>query len=413
MTNKRIVVTGIGVLSSNGIGRSAFFDAVTSGVSGIKPVSLFDTSAFNPKSAGEIKDFVPEEFLGAKWLRTFDRSTKLLLSASKLALDDSGLVISEDNSCDTGMVIGTTLGSVASITDFDKEAIVEGPRYVNPALFPNTVINSPASQASIRFNIKGLNVTVSSGFCSSLDALNYAADFLRLGRAKVILAGGVEELCLQTFLGFYKRKCLSGSAPGEIELSAPFDRRRNGAVLGEGACLLVLESLDSARERAARIYAELLGFGTAFDAQAVDGYSRQGLGLRQAMRQAMDNSGVKPEDVGYISAAANSTRDADLIEAEAISDVFGKDVSGVKVSALKSMTGECFSASGALQLASALAAIDRQVVPPTLNYEQPDPACSPGRIANRPFPGKVDKVLINNFGPGGCNSSMLVARFKA
>ncbi|MDI6606045.1 MAG: beta-ketoacyl synthase N-terminal-like domain-containing protein, partial [Candidatus Omnitrophota bacterium] len=222
MPEEKIVITGLGVISSNGVGKDAFFEGIFSGASGIGPISLFDTSSLKVKTAAEIKDFSPQEFLGAKGLRTLDRSTKLAASAARMALDDAGLEVKEENSRQIGIVIGSTLGSISSISDFDREALTEGPRYVNPALFPNTVINSPASQVAIKFNIKGFNATLSTGFSAGLDAINYAVDMLRFAKAKIVLAGGVEELCIQVFLGFYKCGMLAGSGGASGEICCPF-----------------------------------------------------------------------------------------------------------------------------------------------------------------------------------------------
>lgn len=409
---ERIVITGLGVISSNGIGKDAFYEAILNGISGIKPISLFDTSSFKAKLAGEIKDFSAEEFLGAKGLRTLDRSTKLVASATKLALEDAHLEITEENTQDIGIVVGTTLGSVQSVSEFDQEAIKEGPRYVNPAFFSNTVINSPASQVSIKFKIKGFNTTISTGFSASLDALNYAVDFLKLGRAKIVLAGGVEELCIQTFLGFYKTKFLAGLDDPSLEISCPFDRRRNGIILGEGSSILVLEDLESALGRKARVDAEILGFGRGFDAYRIDKYNPRGTGLRKAMRMALAEANLGDADIDYVCSAANSTQEADLIETEAIKDVFAQKIEEINISSVKSMIGECYSASGALQAAAACGAIDKQIIPPTINYQEKDTRCDLNYVVNKPKICKVDKVLINTFGPSGDNSSLVISKFK-
>lgn len=409
MNKKRIVITGIGLICSNAIGKDDFFQAIFKGISGIKPISLFDTSQFKVKTAGEIKDFNPQRFLGTKGLRNLDRSTKLVNSAAKLALDDAGFTVEEENTHSIGIVVGNTLGSVYSISEFDKEALTEGPQYVNPALFPNTVINSPTSQVSIKFNIKGFNTTISTGFSASLDAIKYALDFLKLGRAKIVLAGGVEELCIQTFLGFYKIGFLAGLKPGGVEISCPFDKRRNGIILGEGSCILALEDLESAQRRRASVYAEVLGFGMGFDAYRINKYNSKGQGLRQAMRLALEDASLNGAEIDYISSAANSTIDADRIESQAIKDIFGKRP---YISSLKSMIGECFSTTGAFQVAASLGAIERQMIPPTINYEVKDPDCDLNYVVNRAGNCKVDNILINAFGPSGCNSSLIITKFK-
>ncbi|MFH0763139.1 MAG: beta-ketoacyl-[acyl-carrier-protein] synthase family protein [Candidatus Omnitrophota bacterium] len=386
MPEDKIVITGLGVIASNGTGKDAFFDGIFGGLSGIKPISLFDASHLKAKSAGQIKDFSAQEFLGAKGLRTLDRSTKLAASAAKMALDDAGLVITEENSRDVGIAVGSTLGSIKSISDFDREALTEGPRYVNPALFPNTVINSPASQVSIRFNIKGFNATLSTGFSAGLDAINYAVDMLKAQRAKVVLAGGVEELCLQTFLGFYKCGFLAGA------------EGRGGFILGEGAAILVLEALSSALKRKAHIYACVDGFGNAFDSS----YNPQAEGLKKSMCLALDQAQINAQDIDYICSGANSSLDVDAMEAVAIKDVFGAGVQELKISSIKPMIGECFSAGGALQAAAAVGALERQAVPPTINYREKGPACD----------CQISSALLNAFGPSGCNSSMVISKFK-
>ncbi len=399
---KRVVITGLGIISPNGIGKEAFFDAVAKGVSGIKPISLFDTTPFKVKTAGEVKDFKPEEILGPKGLRILDRSTKLVNSAAKLAIDDAKLEISEENNRDIGVAIGSTLGSVSSISEFDKDSIKEGPHYVNPALFPNTVINSPASQISIRFNIKGFNATIATGSSAALDAINYAASFIRLGRVKVALAGGVEELCLQIFLSFYKTNNLAGLKNGAVELSCPFDKRRNGIIFGEGAGVFILEDLESALKRGAKIYAEIVGYGTGM--RGIEG-------LKKSMRTAVNKSGIASENIDCICVAANSTLDSDAMEVTAIKDVFAKAEDRVYISAVKSILGEGYSAAAAMQTAAALCAIEKQLIPPTLNYEQADPACKLGNIVNKAVSSDVKKVLINAFGFGGINSSLIISKF--
>ncbi|MDD5155649.1 MAG: beta-ketoacyl-[acyl-carrier-protein] synthase family protein [Candidatus Omnitrophica bacterium] len=413
MHKKRVVVTGLGIIVSNGTGKKAFSEALFKGISGVKLISLFDTSGFKVKTAGEIKDFRPQDFLGDKGLRTLDRSTKLANSAAKLALEDAGLEITESNTNDTGVAIGTTLGSVNSISEFDKEAMREGAHYVSPALFPNTVINSPASQVSIRFNIRGFNTVISTGFTSSLDAINYGADFIRLGRAKIVLAGGVEELCIQTFLGFYKTGFLAGLKDRDIELSCPFDERRNGIILGEASCILILEELGAAMERKADIYAEVMGFGTAFDPYRVNKYTLRTEALKKSIEQALEKSGLTPDKIDYICSGANSTPDGDLVETLCIKEVFAGKAREIPVSSIKSMIGECFSASGACQAAAGICAIEKQMIPPTINYRKKDGRCDLDYVTSGARSSGIDNVLVSAFGPSGCNSSLVISGFRS
>jgi len=400
MASKRIVITGIGVISPIGIGKDAFFEGLFNGICGIKPITLFDTAPYKTKTAGEIYDFAAENYLGAKGLRTLDRSTKLISSATKLALDDAKIEINEENCRDIAVSAGSTLGSIKSISDFDKEALIDGPRYVNPAHFPNTVINSAASQVSIRFNIKGFNATLSTGYSASLDAINYAAEFLRLGRIKKVLAGGVEELCEQIFIGFYKTGCLAGLKEGSAELCSPFDKRRNGVVLGEGSVMFAMEDLDSALDRKAHVYAEVKGFCSVLDNKN---------GLVRAMRSAIEKSQLNPQDIDFISAGANSSIETDYYEAQAIKDVFGKDSTSVAVGAIKSMTAEQYSNSGALQVLAAVAAIEKDMIPPTINYQDKDVRCQLN-VITKAISSKVRNVLVNAYGKDGVSSSMVLSK---
>lgn len=409
--NKRVVITGVGVATSNGMGKQEFWSNLQKGVSGIRKVSLFGTDDLKTHTAGEIKDFNAAKYLGEKGLRLLDRTTTIVNVAAKFAIEDAKLTIDESNTDQIGVVLGTTLGSVYSISEFDKTALRDGPRYVNPALFPNTVINSPASQISIRFVIKGFNTTIATGFTASLDALRYAYDFIQLGRANAVVVGGVEELCIQTYLGFYKLKFLAASKTSDLELSCPFDRRRNGIVFGEGASMVVIEDLESARQRGAQIYAEILSFGSYFDPFRINKYNRLGPGIRAAMRFALENAQLKPRDIDYICANANSTKEADLIEAEAIKDIFNSHAKSVPVSSIKSMVGESFSASGALSLAASVGALKNSFIPPTINYKDPDAECDLDIVPNKSRKEELNRILINTFGPSGTNTCAVIGKY--
>ena len=284
---------------------------------------------------------------------------------------------------------------------------------MNPALFPNTVINSPASQISIRFVIKGFNTTIATGFTSSLDALKYACDFIDFGRARAVLVGGVEELCLQTYLGFYKLSFLSGSkADTGPELSCPFDKRRNGIVFGEGASTILIEDLEHALARGAKIYAEIKSIGYCFYPFRLNKYHGLGTGIRAAMRQALKEAKLNPGDIDYISANANSTKEADLIETEAIKDVFGASAEKIPISAIKSQIGETFSASGAMQLASGVGVLERNMIPATLNYKEKDPACDLDCVPNKARRAEIKNLLISCFGPSGVNNCVVLSKYE-
>ena len=409
---KRVLITGLGILVSNGKGKEEFWQAIEEGKIGYRPVTLFDASQFAVNQAGEVSDFDATVYMGQKGLRNLDRSTKLMVSAAKLAIDDSKFQITEENTDEVGVSVGTTLGSIKSIADFDEVTLKEGPRYTNPALFPNTVINSPASQVSIWHHIKGFNTTISTGFTASLDAMSYAYDFLQYERAKVIYTGSVEEMCFHTFFGFYALKFMSGSKDGDSFINCPFDRRRNGITFGEGACMIAMEDYDHAVKRNAPVLAEVLGFGTSFDPFRINKYNPRALGLKRAMRFALEDANLDCKDIDYICANANSTVAADKIETSAIKEVFGEHAYKIPVSSIKSMTGECFSASGSFAVAASLGALNRNFVPPTVNYKEKDPDCDLDYVPNKSRKAVLNKIMVITFGPSGSNTCMIIGRFK-
>ena len=405
MTRNNVVITGLGVISPVGTGREDFWAGLREGRSGFREITLFDTSPFVVKAAGEISGFDPLVYLGKKGVRELDRSTRLICSAARLALDDARLLIPDDNSDAVGISIGATFGSLHSISQFDRVGLTEGPRCVNPSHFPNTVINSPASQVSIRFGIKGFNTTISNGFCAGLDSLMYASDFLRLNRADAVLAGGVEELCEEVFRGFYLLGCLSGS-DGSEPICCPFDARRNGVTLSEGACMLVLEDMQAAQNRGADILAVVLGYGSSFDRSGGEGE-----GLLRAVTAAMADAGCAIDEIDYISSCANSSRDLDRTETRVIRQVFGEESRKIPVSSIKSMVGESFSASGSLSLASAVGVIRDGIIPPTVNYQVRDPECALDYVVNEPRKKHIRKVLITASDPYGQNSAVILGRY--
>jgi 3-oxoacyl-[acyl-carrier-protein] synthase II len=411
MIHKAVVITGIGILSSIGIGKAIFLKSLFEGKSGFKKINLFNTAPFKIHIAGEITDFDPVSLLGKKGLRTLDRSTRLVNSAAKLAIDDANLKITDENTHTAGVSIGTTFGSLHSISQFDRESLIEGPKYVNPSHFPNTVINSPASQISIRFKIKGFNTTISTGFCASLDAVYYSSDFIKLNRADVVLAGGVEELCEETFLGFHNLGCLSGTN-GSDPISCPFDARRNGLILSEGSAVFILENLEHALKRGADILAEIKGYGNSFDPEANRSFDHKGTGLKNAISLALEDASLNPEDIDYISSSANSTKGLDRMETNVIKEVFGKHAFNIPVSSIKSMVGESFSASGALSLAAAVGAINKNLLPPTVNYLEKDTACDLDYVPNIAREKIINNVLITAVDPYGQNTAIVLSRFN-
>jgi 3-oxoacyl-[acyl-carrier-protein] synthase II len=410
MHKRKIVITGVGVLAPNGIGKEEYWRALRGGRSGIKQITRFDTSEFECNLAGEIKDFKPTYFLGYKGLRSLDRNARLLCSAAKMAIDDARLSIDHRNTNDIGVCTGTTLSSLWNVVEFDRGLLNDGPLFTDAALFPGTVINAASSQVSIRLGIQGFNTTISTGYSSSIDALEYAIDFIRLGRVKAVLVGAVESLALANYLGFHRLGFFAG-IQGE-EISCPFDKRRNGIILGEGAAVIMIEDEEYARERGVPVYAEIKDIGNCFDSFRIGKYNPKVNGLTESMKQAMKNSRLDTEDIDYISASANSVPEQDRLETKAIKDVFGRLAYNIPVSAIKSMIGEPFSAGGLLQIIASIGSIEYSFVPPTINYQVRDDECDLDYVVNRSRTSRINNVLINNYGPGGNNASLVISRYN-
>lgn len=410
---KRIVITGVGVVSPCGIGKKRFWDALKKGKSAIKPITLFNTKELGCKLAGEVPSFNVKRLLGQKGLRHLTRSTQFVLAASKLALDDAALPypVPEEKTDSYGVSLGTTMGSVHSIMEFDKQALIEGPRSVNPADFPNITHNTIASHISIRFNIKGFNTTISSSFSSSLDAISYAGNMIKNYGYKVILAGGAEELSLEVYHGLIKVKCLSRSRRHiDKEISCPYDKRRNGFIFSEGACIFVLEDLEHAQKRGARIYAELKGCGSCFNPKTKGLFNVNPEGATEAIKQAIAEFGYPGEEIDYIVGSANSTPACDFIETKAIKNAFSKKAKQIQVSSIKSIIGETFSAAGAFNTAVAIGALEYNFIPPTINYRFPDKHCDLNLVTNKATKKGLNNILINAFSHDGFNSSVVIGR---
>lgn len=408
MKEKRIVITGIGVIAPNGIGKDEFWQSLQEGRSGIKPVTIFDPSFFKTKLAGEISDFNAEKFLGPRDLQNIDRSTKLVCSAAKMALEDAELKITEENTEDIGVVTGTTL-ALWNISEFGREIVQEGPQFATAAIFTGTTINSASSQISIRNKIKGFNTTISTGYTASLDALKYGLNFIKLNRAKAVLVSGVEGLTFASFAGFYKIGFLAG-IKGE-EISCPFDKRRNGIILSEAAVVLLIEDEDYAKKRNAKIYAELATVENSFDAFRAAKYEPKASGLIETMNKALKNAELHKDDIDYISSAANSVIQQDMLETMAIKEVFNIYAKRTPLSAIKSMVGECVSAGGILQIAASIGSLEKDFIPPTINYKEIDPDCGLDCVTNKSRQQRSNNILINNFGPGGNNATAIIKRY--
>jgi 3-oxoacyl-[acyl-carrier-protein] synthase II len=398
-TQDRILITGAGVISSIGAGIEDFERALFAGVSGIGPSQSFGPVFGDDAVTAEVRDFKPQPWLGNKGIRVLDRIARLVCVAGHMALSGAGLARGDASESDPemGLVCGTMLGSVHSITSFDWSGLVDGPNYVNPMDFPNTVINSAAGQAAIKFKLGGVNSTICGGGASGLYALHYAAEFLRLGRARILLAGGAEELSEESFLGFRKNALTSPS--GSLH---PFDPTRDGTIPGEGAALLVLESSDSSRAP----WAEVAGFGCAHDAHSTHAFQLRADGATEAIQMALESAGIEPAQIACIVSSASGSPAGDEMEARALSNVFGARLAEIPACAPKAALGETLGAAGALGALIATLALRRQCVPPT-----PGAGTTEGiRIAAREQAFQEDYALVNAFSCDGNNAAMVLRR---
>ena len=397
----RVVVTGTGVITPIGAGIEAFADALFRGQCGIAPD--IPTSS-GPVVAAGIQNFSPEPWLGAKGVRVLDRSARLLCVAAHMALEDAHLArgVEADADSNLGLVCGTMFGSVRSITAFDWSGLSDGPKYVNPMDFPNTVINSPAGQAAIRFKLRGVNSTISAGLASGVYAIHYASEFLRLGRADALLAGGVEEFCEESYLGFHKNGLISPQGK-----ASPFAADRDGTIVGEGSALWVLETEAGAARRGATPSLEICGFGAAQDAHSITAFQPRAHGATAAIHEALRSSGIGPEAIAVIIASAGGGRAGDAMEARALAHVFGSRLAQIPVCAPKASFGEPMGAAGALLALTGALALQRQAAPPTAGFHGAEWALS---LSAEPQPLQGDYALVNCFGCDGNNASLVLKR---
>jgi 3-oxoacyl-[acyl-carrier-protein] synthase II len=394
----RVVVTGAGVISASGAGIEEFERNLYAGCSAIGPSPLLGGTAV----AAEVRNFNPQPWLGNKGIRVLDRSARLLCVAAHMALTATGLQQKEDGEGDPnlGLVCGTMFGSVHSITSFDWSGVTDGPAYVNPMEFPNTVINSPAGQAAIKHKLRGVNSTISAGLVSGLYAIHYAAEFLQFGRATALLAGGVEELCEESSFSFGKVGVLSPT--GRLR---PFGTDRDGTVLGEGSALWMLETAESAQARGAKPLLEICGFGAAHDAHDIQAFRVRAEGATSAIEQALRGAGVEPEAIGCVIAGASGSRSGDEMETQALRRVFGSRLEQIPVCAPKAAFGEAIGASGALCAVTAGLALARKTLPPTAGFREAKPEL---RLSADTQQIEGEYALVNCFGCDGNNAALVL-----
>ncbi len=409
---RKVVVTGIGVVTALGQTLDTFWASLLAGRSGISPIKGFDVTDFPCKIGGEIHDFDPTKFgMDPKEARRNDRYTQLGFAAAKLAMQDSGLDPTKVDRERAGVIIGSGIGGMATFEAQARTIIEKGPRKVSPFFIPAMISNMASGIVAIEFNFAGPCFTVVSACATSTHALGEAMRTIQYGDADVMVAGGAEASCTPlSFAGFCSMKAMSTANDAPEKASRPFDANRDGFVMGEGGCVFILESEEYARARGARIYCELAGYAATADAFHITQPDPDARGLATAMRRAMADAGVTPEQVNYINAHGTSTPYNDKFETIAIKKTFGEAAKAVAVSSTKSMTGHLLGAAGAVEAAVCVMAIKTGEIPPTINYETPDPECDLDYVPNVKRTAKVDVAMSNNLGFGGQNASIVFKR---
>ncbi|MDN3514147.1 MAG: beta-ketoacyl-[acyl-carrier-protein] synthase family protein [Candidatus Brocadia sp.] len=407
---KRVVVTGLGVVSPIGCGKEAFWNNLMEGKPGIAPMSSLDLSPYKCKLGGEVRDLKPEIYLGSKGLKYLNKGTRFLGSAAKMAIDDGKLPTDGSLSGQMGIVIGSSLGNFSETTDYFYEIIRNNPSELSPMLSYDVALNSSINYVSVIFKIKGLARTISAGFTSGTDAIGDAFKMIQRDMVKVIVTGGVEQISIDLYLIFYLRGLLSG-LDGTREVSLPFDRERNGFVMAEGSYVVILEELQHALDRGAHIYAEIKGFGNTFVGGKDHPAEVRVRRAEKSMREALEDTGVKKEDVGLISANANGCKLQDKVEAKAIQLLFGVNSDCIPISAIKSNIGESYGTAGAAQLISSIMSINTGQIPRIINHREKDTDMNLNLILEKSFNKEINHALINTMDYDGNNSCLLISRW--
>jgi len=408
----RVVVTGIGVVSPLGRDATANWEALVCGQSGISYITLFDPGPFATKFAGEVTGFDPTDYLSRRQARHTDRFTQLAVAASQEAVKQAALKIDPDNQNNVGVIIGSGLGGLDTLSREIRVLQERGPNRVSPFLVPMMSADMAAAQVSIMLGARGPSLSPTSSCSSGADAIGLAYETIRRGDASAILAGGSEAAVTPISLAaFNALRALSTRNSAPQLASRPFDIEHDGFVLSEGAAVLVLESLAFAQKRQAKVLAEVAGYGTASDAHHITHPAESGAGMAQAMSMALAKAGLKPDEIDYINAHGTATPLNDRLETKAIKTVFGETACKIPISSTKSMTGHLIGAAGALEAAICVMVIGRGIIPPTINLLQPDPECDLDYVPNTARRARVDTALSNSFGFGGHNSVLVLRRY--
>ncbi|MDH7481332.1 MAG: beta-ketoacyl-ACP synthase II [Armatimonadota bacterium] len=413
MERKRVVVTGMAPITPVGTGTEKYWQALLNGVSGVGLITHFDASDYSTQIAAEIKDFDPEEYMDRKEAKRMDRFAQFAVAASILAIQDSGFQITDENAGRVGVLIGSGIGGTSTWEEQHRTLIEKGPRRVSPFFVPMLISDMASGMASIILGAKGPNLAIVTACATATHAIGEAAKIIQRGDADVMIAGGSEAAITPLAVaGFCAARAFSTRNDEPERASRPFDLNRDGFVIGEGAGVLILESLEHALARGAKIYCEITGFGMSGDAFHITAPAPEGEGAARSMAAALKDAGIKPEDVDYINAHGTSTPDNDKTETMAIKRVFGDYAYKVAISSTKSMIGHLLGAAGAVEAIACICAIRDGIVPPTINYETPDPECDLDYVPNEPRKMPVKIAMSNSFGFGGHNATLILAKYE-
>jgi len=411
---RRVVITGLGVVAPNGIGKDEFWEANVKGKSGVNRIEDFDTTSFNSKIAAQIKNFDPLKYMSVPVVSKTDRFSQLGIVAAKLAIEDSKLDLEKEDKSRIGVSVGTGLGGMSYHEVVVLEMYENKFTQVDPLSVPKVTSNAVSGNISIIFNLIGPNMTLSTACSSGANAIGYACDLIRLGRADVMVSGGAEAPVTPfTLRTFDALKVLSRRNDSPCEASRPFDKERDGFVMGEGAGVVILEELNHALQRKAHIYAEMIGYGANSGAYHMVMPKPGGQDITEVMIQALKDAGVKPKDVNYINAHGTSTQANDKAETQAIKQVFGEYAHKIPISSTKSMIGHTIGAAGAIEAIICALSIENNLIPPTINYRVPDPDCDLDYVPNEARKAKVNIALSNSFGFGSNNACLVMRRYKS
>ena len=413
MVSRRVVITGIGLVSSLGIGTAANWAAVLAGTSGVGPITKLDASGFAARIAAEVKGFDPLQFVEKKDVKKMDVFIQYAIAASQFAMDDSKLAITAGNAANVGVFLGSGIGGFSTIEREHEALLGGGPRKISPFFIPSAIINLAAGQVSIRFGAKGPNLATCTACSASAHALGESFEIIRRGDADAMIAGGSEAAITPMSVGgFAALRALSTRNDEPSRASRPFDKARDGFIIGEGAGVVILEELEHARRRGAPIYAELVGYGLTSDAFHMTAPSEDAEGGMRVMQMAIRKAGIAPEQVDYINAHGTSTPHNDRLETLAIKRCFGDHARRIAISSTKSMTGHLLGGAGGLEAAITVLAVRDQVAPPTINLDHPDPDCDLDYVPHTKRPMPMQYALSNSFGFGGTNAALLFKKYE-